>query len=167
MSKGHRTREDTKESNAESNQLNRRGFLTWLTRGSLIATITLVIGQVVRFLSFQPSSGNSTIIPVGQPDDYPPDTWAYVEAARTYVGHDAEGLFALDAVCTHLGCLVEREEGGRFVCPCHGSYFDADGQVQTGPATKPLRHLHLWLDQDGQLMVDRAKPVEPTVRLIP
>ena len=150
----------------ESKQLDRRGFLTWLTRGSLAATVTLAISQVVRFLSFQPPNTDSPVIPVGLPGDYPPGALVYVVDAQVYIGHDAEGLYALDAVCTHLGCLVEREQGGRFFCPCHGSYFDAAGQVQTGPATKPLRHLHIWVEQDGQLMIDRDQPVGSATRLI-
>ena len=165
MSKNRRHPEDTGESNVESNRPSRRRFLTWLTQGSLAATVALAVGQAIRFLSFQPPDAGSTVIPVGQPDDYPPGVLVYIAEARTYVGHDAEGLYALDAVCTHLGCLVERRKGGGFVCPCHGSDFDAGGQAQTGPATKPLRYLYLWLDQDGQLMVDRTQPVEPATRL--
>jgi cytochrome b6-f complex iron-sulfur subunit len=164
MSKNRRQPEDSGKPNVESDRLNRRRFLTWLTRGSLAATVALAIGQAVRFLSFQPPNGGSTVIPVGQPGDYPPGALVYVAEARTYVGHDEEGLYALDAVCTHLGCLVEWRKGG-FVCPCHGSDFDAVGQAQTGPATKPLRYLYLSLDQDGQLMVDRAQSVEPAARL--
>jgi cytochrome b6-f complex iron-sulfur subunit len=165
MNKNHRTQEHSRASNVESNRLNRRRFLTWLTRGSLAAAAALIIGQVVRFLSFQPPSANPTVIPLGQSNDYPRGTLVYVAEARAYVGRDAGGLYALDAVCPHLGCLVEQGEDDGFTCPCHGSYFDAAGQVQTGPATEPLGHLHLWLDQDGQLMIDRAQPVEPTVRL--
>jgi Rieske Fe-S protein len=72
----------------------------------------------------------------------------------------------VDAVCPHLGCLVKLSEEGGFICPCHDSRFDAEGQVLNGPATQPLHHLHLWFnEEEGQLYVDRAKPVEPTVRL--
>ena len=148
-----------------SSSPNRRRFLTWLARGSLATTAALIVGQAVRFLSFQPPKTASTVIPVGGPTDYPRGALSYVAEAQVYVGHDAAGLYALDAVCTHLGCLVEWREGEGFACPCHGSCFDHTGQVQTGPATKPLRYLHLWLEKEGQLMVDRARPVESTVRL--
>ncbi len=173
MSK-HQSHENNRKSNIESDQSgskrqnvsSRRRFLTWLARGSLGATVALAVGQGVRFLSFQPPNAVSTIVPAGLPGDYPPGALVYVADARVYVGHDAEGLYALDAVCTHLGCLVEMRQGGGFVCPCHDSRFDAEGRAQTGPATKPLRYLSLWLDQAGQLMVDRAQFVEPAVRLV-
>lgn len=158
--------EENRNTAEESRQISRRGFLTWLTRGSLAAAAALVAGQVVRFLSFQPSGGNPAVVSVGQPKDYPRGTLVYVAEAQAYIGHDRGGLYALDAVCTHLGCLVEQHEEGGFVCPCHGSDFDAEGQPLTGPATKPLRHLRLWLDEDGQLMVGRAQPVDAVARLI-
>ena len=148
-------------------QLSRRGFLTWLVPGSLVITAVLIFDQMLRFLSFQPSSGESTIVAVGQLEDYPPGSPTYVPEARAYIGHDERGLYALDAVCPHLGCLVEPGRKDGFTCPCHGSRFDADGQVRTGPATKSLSYLYLWREEDGQLMMDRAEVVDATTRLNP
>jgi len=146
-------------------RLGRRSFLTWLARGSVAAAITAVVAKTVHFLSFQPPTSESTILPLGQPDNYPRKTLTYVAGARVYVGNDGTGLYAIDAVCSHLGCLVEPHEDGGFMCPCHDSLFDPEGRALSGPATAPLPHLHLWFDQEqGQLLVDRSEPVEPTVR---
>jgi len=146
--------------------VDRRRFLTWLARGSIATAVLAAAGQVVRFLSYQPPGSASEVLPVGQPAGFSPGQVVYVAEARVYVGYDAGGLYALDAVCTHLGCLVEPAEQGGFRCPCHDSRFDAQGRPETGPATRPLRYLRLWLDREkGQLMVDRATAVEPTVRL--
>jgi len=151
----------------KDNRLDRRRFLTLVAQGSVAAAAVVAIGQVVRFLSFQPPNSTSTVLPVGQPGSYQRGSLVYVPEARVYVGRDDQGLYALDAVCPHLGCLVELGEEGGFVCPCHDSRFDAEGQVLNGPATQPLPYLHLWLDEEqGQLFVDRAEPVEPTARLI-
>ena len=46
---------------------------------------------------------------------------------------------ALTAVCTHEQCTVNGFSSGRFVCPCHGSQYTTSGQVQQGPANRPLR----------------------------
>jgi cytochrome b6-f complex iron-sulfur subunit len=144
---------------------DRREFLAWLTRGSLAGVSVLAIGQVARFLSYEPAGEAPSAIPVGKPEIYTAGTLTYVGAARAYVGHDDGGLYAIDAVCTHLGCLVEHNVGEGFACPCHGSRFVADGQVQNGPASKPLRHLALDLNPDGLVVVDRSQPVALEARL--
>ena len=44
---------------------------------------------------------------------------------------------ALTAICTHEGCTVSNLSGSQFVCPCHGSTFNASGSVANGPAIVP------------------------------
>ncbi|MGG2399942.1 FAD-dependent oxidoreductase [Pseudomonas sp. SH1-B] len=56
------------------------------------------------------------------------------------VWRDNQGaLHALSAACTHMGCAVTWNNADRtWDCPCHGSIFEADGQVRHGPAHEPL-----------------------------
>ena len=52
---------------------------------------------------------------------------------------DAGELHSVSATCTHLGCLVQWNNGERsWDCPCHGSRFSCDGAVLHGPAVRPL-----------------------------
>jgi cytochrome b6-f complex iron-sulfur subunit len=51
--------------------------------------------------------------------------------------HQNGQLGAISLVCTHLGCTVNRVTTG-FLCPCHGSQYDVDGMVVSGPAPKTL-----------------------------
>ena len=47
------------------------------------------------------------------------------------------GLYAVDAVCTHQGCVV-KGTGSLLVCPCHQSAFSAQtGAVMQGPGGGP------------------------------
>jgi cytochrome b6-f complex iron-sulfur subunit len=46
---------------------------------------------------------------------------------------------ALTAICTHEGCTVSNMSGNQFVCPCHGSTFNASGSVAKGPANRALQ----------------------------
>ncbi len=44
-----------------------------------------------------------------------------------------------NATCTHLGCLVRWDAASqRFLCPCHGGTYDADGKVISGPPPAAL-----------------------------
>jgi Rieske Fe-S protein len=62
------------------------------------------------------------------------------DGATVAVARDAEGrLHAVDAVCTHLGCIVGFNDAEQtWDCPCHGSRFTLDGAVLDGPASSPL-----------------------------
>ncbi|HYF27623.1 MAG TPA: FAD-dependent oxidoreductase [Baekduia sp.] len=53
---------------------------------------------------------------------------------------DEDGaLRAVSTRCTHLGCQVAFNAAERtWDCPCHGSRFGVDGEILSGPATKPL-----------------------------
>jgi Rieske Fe-S protein len=57
---------------------------------------------------------------------------------------DAGQVHAVEATCTHLGCIVGFNDAERtWECPCHGSRFDVDGTVLQGPALKPLPRIDL------------------------
>jgi Rieske Fe-S protein len=59
-------------------------------------------------------------------------------AVRVDGGPEAERGVAL--TCTHLGGIVRWDEAaGTWDCPLHGSRYDADGVVVSGPAIRPLR----------------------------
>jgi glycine/D-amino acid oxidase-like deaminating enzyme/nitrite reductase/ring-hydroxylating ferredoxin subunit len=61
-------------------------------------------------------------------------------------------VIALDARCTHMGCLVRWNGADRsWDCPCHGSRFAVDGTVLGGPAEEPLERIALahTADADG------------------
>jgi cytochrome b6-f complex iron-sulfur subunit len=143
----------------------RRDFLGWMARGCVAAASALAIGQVARYFSFEPPGEAPGIVAVGMPDAFGAGTVTYAPAARAYIGHDDGGLYAIDAVCTHLGCLVQQEPKGGFACPCHGSRFAAGGEVQNGPAGRPLQHLALNLGSDGRVSVDRSRTAAPEARL--
>lgn len=67
-------------------------------------------------------------------------------------------IYALQTVCTHLGCTPNWLEGEqKFKCPCHGSGFYKDGINFEGPAPRPLERFAIRLADDGQLEVDKSR----------
>jgi menaquinol-cytochrome c reductase iron-sulfur subunit len=84
------------------------------------------------------------------------DGWRQLVSAQSvYVTHSAGGkVEVLSAICPHLGCTVSWQAGqDRFVCPCHGSEFDADGKHIAGPSPRNMDRLPLRVD-NGQLEVE-------------
>ncbi len=62
-------------------------------------------------------------------------------------------LFALSAICTHRKCKLDAEPDKTFYCPCHGSTFDADGNVTEGPARRALPQFEISTNEKGELLV--------------
>jgi cytochrome b6-f complex iron-sulfur subunit len=61
------------------------------------------------------------------------------------------------ARCTHLGCTPNWFPAElRFRCPCHGSNFNASGDVIAGPAPKPLWRVMVNVTPQGDLVIDKA-----------
>ena len=104
-------------------------------------------------------------VELGPPDRFQAAKSTWFPEYRLWVVADDKGLYAISAICTHLGCTVSGQEGGGFFCPCHGSRFDPSGKVVGGPAPKPLAHLELFIAADGQLVVDRQQEIGSDVRL--
>lgn len=70
--------------------------------------------------------------------------------------------YAIRPICTHLGCTVEWQSGqNRFVCPCHGSQYDAQGRVVRGPARRPLPLITATVKKNQMRLVDRPPEVDP------
>ena len=58
------------------------------------------------------------------------------------VEHNTDDTYrAISGICTHQSCVVSGYDAGSsvFVCPCHGSRFDLQGNVVQGPAGSNLR----------------------------
>ncbi len=59
---------------------------------------------------------------------------------------DENNLAIFSSRCTHLGCQINKYDADGFVCPCHGSRFSFNGDVEDGPAYKPLNRLEYTID---------------------
>ena len=160
---------------------DRRDFLWKLGIGSGVAALGAQTIASMRSLVPNVSYDAPTTVKVGMPNDFP-DGLKFLPDERLFVFRQGNTFHAVSAVCTHLGCTVRAEALSqpetkvvagqslrlthRFLCPCHGSKYAGDGTNVSGPAPKPLTwyHLSVALD-DGQLVVDLARPVERDFRL--
>lgn len=70
--------------------------------------------------------------------------------------------YAISAVCTHLRCTVDwKPERNIFICPCHGSEYDAQGNVILGPASRPLSRVTVVIKKNQVRLVNRPPAINP------
>ncbi|EEH53043.1 cytochrome b6/f complex iron-sulfur subunit, chloroplast precursor [Micromonas pusilla CCMP1545] len=61
--------------------------------------------------------------------------------------------FGLNAVCTHLGCVVPWNKAeNKFKCPCHGSQYNDEGKVIRGPAPLSLALAHAAINDSDTVI---------------
>ena len=83
------------------------------------------------------------------------------------VARDANGVYAMSAVCTHAGCLLDDSSdkiASGLSCHCHESTFDGNGSVTAGPARTSLQHYAVTIAADGSITVDGSQPVSASSR---
>jgi Rieske Fe-S protein len=84
------------------------------------------------------SSGSSSAL--GTTSEIPVGGGKIFTAEKVVVTQPTKGEFkGFSAICTHMGCTVDKIADGTIDCPCHGSkYSITDAHVVHGPAPKPL-----------------------------
>ena len=143
----------------DKNGVSRRGFfqltLGWLAGAFAVAAST---AGAVRFLVpnvlFEPSQR----FKAGKPEDYPDGSVTFLEDERVFLVRQGNTFRCLSAICTHLGCTVNRASQG-YHCPCHGSVFDNQGAVKSGPAPRALEWFSVTMSKDNRLLVDKGRRV--------
>jgi len=137
--------------------MKRRSFIG----KAAISLLTLTGGVVaITYLRqfFPRLAGEKKRIVLDDPQRFPVDTFTFLEEHNLYVYRDHEGLKAVSAICTHLGCILEKSMDG-FECPCHGSCYNNEGEVLSGPAPRNLAWYSVGRGADGRIMINPGKNV--------
>lgn len=145
---------------ADVPDMGRRQFMNFLTFGTVSGVALAALYPVVKYF-IPPSSGSKGGGLIAK-DALGNDVIASEFLAThnvgdrvlaqgfkgdpTYIiveGKDALASYGLNAVCTHLGCVVPwNVANDKFMCPCHGSQYDRTGKVVRGPAPLSLALVH-------------------------
>jgi nitrite reductase/ring-hydroxylating ferredoxin subunit len=133
-------------------KLTRRDFLKFISDGLLTLTGLLGLAGLVRFLSFELDPAPPTEYDLGPMTNYPVNSTSMLLHIPAVLIHKPDGFSALSLTCTHLGCTVEQKSDS-FECPCHGSMYDNQGEVQKGPAKLPLKRLRVTTTEQGNLLL--------------
>src|ERR1700690_532068 len=143
-------------------EFDRRAFFTKLGLGSLGIAAAGTIAFSCKFFSPSVLYEPSAVVNAGKPENFALNSVTMDVNSGIYLVRAEEGYFALNAVCTHLGCLTAwNQDLGIIACPCHGSKFARTGEKIEGPAPKPLPWLKTTVSDEGDLMVDRSTDIPP------
>ena len=140
--------------------LTRRSLLGVAAAGAAAALLPAGCGR-------QSASVESGPIAAGNVSALTVDTLQVLDGPNIVLGRDAGGLYAMSAVCTHAGCVITTAgstAAAGLVCDCHGSQFDAIGDVTRGPAGAPLQHYAVEVDASGNIIVHGDQPVTVDTR---
>jgi cytochrome b6-f complex iron-sulfur subunit len=160
VSEAKKIPEQSRSDGGQAPDLERRDFLNEIAAAAL--GIAVIGGGVVGYqylapnVLFEPAQS----FRAGAPDLYPVNSVTYLQEQQVYIVRNDSGLYAISAVCTHLGCVTQwKPELNIIACPCHGSKFTTSGTKIEGPAPRPLPHFAVTLTADGELMVDKLRVV--------
>ncbi len=152
---------ETEQKHNQAARIPRRSFLNWMW-ASLAALAGIEFAWITNSILKSPKTkqqqDQATIIDAGMAADFQPGTVKAIPQGQFYLACLVDGSFiALSRTCTHLGCSVPwNESEKKFICPCHGSTFDAAGTVLTPPALRPLDYFPIRLE-NGLIRVDISK----------
>ena len=156
----------------ETAQVSRRAFFASLL-GVCSGAIATVVGMpMLRYVLYpvQAATKASKWTEVGDASEFEKidkpimktisltqrDGWREVVSQQpVFVSRSAEGHFqVLSPICPHLGCSVSwHSDKDKFICPCHGGQFSADGSRISGPPPRGLDKLEAQV-KDGKLEVE-------------
>ena len=145
---------------------SRRSFLKLLPLGVIAGVLASVGGAAFRFLRPKLFAATDSWLDVAtlseltgpQPISRKVVTenvagWAITTEAHNVFVLPAKNHQVLSAICPHEGCEVAWDgNSNRFSCPCHESFFAADGSRISGPARRGLDALPARV-QEGKLQV--------------
>jgi cytochrome b6-f complex iron-sulfur subunit len=157
------TRSSLSQSNRFEKPVKRRKFLSLAAVGSFVGAWGAALVGALRLPIPSVYPEASPRFRIGRPDLYPPGSATRIPGRNVWVFRDEKGFYVISAVCTHLGCIVERSEN-QFTCPCHGTLFDAQGKNISGPAPSPLPWFEIGPDPSGDLFINSGSMVPPGSR---
>lgn len=139
----------------------RRSFLAWLgvgLGGVVVAELAWLLASFLRPRKVASAKGEAEVLVAGPVDRFESGTVTAFPQGKFYLARLADGGFlALARECTHLGCTVTWEPAqSRFLCPCHASAFDLQGDVLSPPAPRSL-DLYAVSIENREVKVDLAQ----------
>lgn len=157
-------------SSSDVPDMGRRQFMNLLTFGTITGIAAGALYPAIKF--FIPTSSGGAGGGVTAKDELGNDIVASefvsgrnpgdralaqgLKGDPTYIvvaGDNTIADYGINAVCTHLGCVVPwNGSEDKFICPCHGSQYNAQGKVVRGPAPLSLALVHTNVTEEDKVV---------------
>jgi cytochrome b6-f complex iron-sulfur subunit len=147
-----------------STPTNRRAFLSklWKILGIVaLAELALFIYNLLQPAKKNSDAANPALIKTaGNVSDFALNSVTADRINKYYlIRYEDGGFLALSLTCSHLGCSVNWEETKKeFICPCHSSSFDKQGDVVNAPAPRPLDYYRVIIEA-GKVKIDLSTKI--------
>jgi isorenieratene synthase len=79
------------------------------------------------------------------------DTYDYYGAGDRLFAVKKNTKEALSLTCTHQGCTVNKQDDGKFACPCHGAVYAEDGKILQAPAPRNLNTYQIIATEENRV----------------
>ena len=178
----------------DSREITRRSFLAMLGWGAFTLASLGALFESLRFGFPNALYEDPSAFKAGLPSEYAVGSTTVITDKRVVINRDADGFYAINLICTHLGCTpryfadvtsdliakgitgIKDPDTGQaatktnpvlqgFKCPCHGSRYFRDAINFFGPAPRPMDRVYMEVARDGHLFIDRAHFVDRSFRL--
>lgn len=142
---------------ASPQQMNRREFLNlaWLASLGILTVNFAGVTYLFSMPRFKEGEFGG-VFTAGRVSDLPETGAAPLNfpKVKLWLSNSERGLVGIYKVCTHLGCLYNwNTQENKFICPCHGSQFQLDGEYIQGPAPRSLDRFALQVvDEQGNVL---------------
>jgi cytochrome b6-f complex iron-sulfur subunit len=149
---------EKKEDKHSKEKISRSKFFQKLGLGAISLTAAGSGIFMLDFLSPKASLEKSQVFNAGTLENFSPGSVTLDAENRTFIVREKDGsIYAISAVCTHLGCLTRwNEHTGEIACPCHGTKFSKTGIVLEGPSAKTLPRFSVKLNEKNEVIVDKS-----------
>jgi len=141
--------------NVQRKNKSRREVLTMLLEfWSILTVLPFTVGLLKYLTPVRSADTQGESLRVALVADITENTARIVKLNKdpVIIVHTPSGQFkALSARCTHLGCIVQYQQGPipHFSCNCHGSQFDINGKNIAGPAPRPLAPFRVTIQESA------------------
>ena len=153
---------EKKDDKYPEEKISRSRFFVKLGIGAISVTLAGSGLFMLDFLSPKVVLEKSRVFNAGTLEEFSPGSVTLIAENSTFIVRNEDGgIYAISAVCTHLGCLTRwNEHSGEIACPCHGTKFSKTGIVLEGPSAKTLPRFAVSLNEKNEIIVDKAVLVD-------